>query len=83
MVAGLGSPDLNKEPFETMANTIDINRILAFEQGELDEDEVIDLFQDLVNSGLAWQLQGHYGRTARDLIEAGYITPPEVSHVRR
>lgn len=57
-----------------MTDTLD--RIIAYEQGELDEDEVIDLFQDLVNTGLAWQLQGHYGRTAARLYEAGLINLP-------
>ena len=31
-----------------------IDNIIAYEQGELDEDEVIAMFQELVNSGLAW-----------------------------
>ena len=48
--------------------------ILLYEQGELDDEGVIALFQELVDSGLAWQLQGSYGRTARDLIQAGYVT---------
>jgi hypothetical protein len=48
--------------------------IIAFEQGELEHEDVITLFQELVNSGLAWQLQGSYGRTAMALIEAGEIT---------
>jgi hypothetical protein len=57
----------------------DIEVIVRYEQGELEEQEVIDLFQSLVNSGLAWSLQGHYGRTAMDLIEAGLVERPHVS----
>lgn len=52
-----------------------IDQIIAYEQGDLDDDATVTLFQDLINSGLAWQLQGHYGRTANALIEAGYCTP--------
>jgi hypothetical protein len=55
---------------------MNIADIIAYEQGELTEDEVIALFQNLVNSGLAWTLQGHYGRTAAAFIEAGLVTPP-------
>ena len=51
-----------------------LDKIMAYEQGELDEDEVIELFQELVNSGLAWTLQGHYGRTAVAMIDAGLVT---------
>jgi len=52
-----------------------INQIIAYEQGELDQEQTIELFQDLINSGLAFQLQGSYGRTAVALIEAGYCEP--------
>jgi len=45
--------------------------ILAFEGGELTEKELIKGFQDLINNGMAWTLQGMYGRMATDLIEAG------------
>ena len=37
------------------------------------EDEVIEAWQHLVNTGLAWQLQGFFGRTAEALIEDGLI----------
>jgi hypothetical protein len=49
------------------------NQIMAYEAGELDEDQILDLFQNLVNSGLAWQLQGHYGRMAASVVEGGLI----------
>lgn len=48
-----------------------IDQIIAYENGELNEEETIELFQSLIDSGMAWQLQGHYGRTAAALIEAG------------
>jgi hypothetical protein len=51
--------------------------ITAFENGELDDDQVLDLFQALVGTGLAWLLQGSYGRTAAQLIDAWLIGVPE------
>lgn len=35
------------------------------------EEQVIDAWQTLINSGLAWQLQGWFGRAAANLIEQG------------
>ena len=49
--------------------------MMAFENGELDEDGVVELFSNLIKTGLAWQLQGFYGRTAQSLIEGGYLSP--------
>lgn len=54
-----------------------INRIIDYENGKLDEDETVSLFQELVDDGLAWQLQGSYGRTAQSLIDAGLVTRGE------
>ena len=48
--------------------------IIAYENGDLTHDEVIDGFQNLVDTGLAWKLQGHYGRMARRLLENGEIS---------
>ena len=42
----------------------DIDDILRYEEGQMTEDEVLELFQRLIDSGAAWSLQGHYGRTA-------------------
>lgn len=53
-----------------------VTQIIKYEQGEMDEDEWIAFFQQLIDNGLAWSLQGHYGRTAHSLIEAGYCTAP-------
>lgn len=51
-----------------------VGRIIEFEDGELSDDEAIELFAELIKSGLAWSLQGSYGRTARDLIAMGLIS---------
>ena len=45
--------------------------IMDFEGGELTQDELVAGFQELIDSGLAWRLQGVYGRTANRLIEMG------------
>jgi hypothetical protein len=51
-----------------------IGFIIDFESGELGAEELINGFQQLINSGLAWQLLGCYGRTATALINAGHCT---------
>lgn len=49
------------------------SQIIAYENGQLEEADVIELFSNLLNSGLINHLQGHYGRTAQALIDQGLI----------
>lgn len=42
------------------------------------EEEQVEAWQHLVNTGLAWQLQGWFGRTASHLIASGIIQKKEV-----
>ena len=51
-----------------------VDKIMAFEGGDLSDNEVIELFSELIKSGMVWQLQGFYGRVARDLIKQGYLS---------
>ena len=56
---------------------MNVNDIMKYEQGEMTEKETISFFQGLINSGAAWQLQGHYGRIAAHFIEQGFCKPPD------
>lgn len=48
-------------------------KIIAFENGELTQVQVLELFSYLIRAKLVWKLQGNYGRTVNSLIEAGLI----------
>jgi hypothetical protein len=50
------------------------SRIIAYEMGELDDTETLELFAELIRTGMAWALQGSYGRTAKCLIESGVVS---------
>ena len=50
-----------------------VDKIMAYECGEMSELEVIEFFQELIDQNLLGAFQGSYQRTAKALIEAGYI----------
>jgi hypothetical protein len=50
------------------------DKIIAYEEGMLDGAGMVYLFAELVRNGMAWSLQGHYGRMASRLIETGILT---------
>ncbi len=41
---------------------------------QVTEEQYIQAFQSLIDSGACWQLQGWYGRTAMALIESGHCS---------
>ena len=49
-------------------------QIIAFENGELDDDQIVTLFQELCDSGLIYDLQGSYQQIAQQLVNEGLIT---------
>ena len=53
------------------------DQLIAYEEGQITDDEEIAFFQHLIETGTCWQLQGHYQRVGATLIEAGLIKPPE------
>jgi len=48
-----------------------VGHMMDYESGRLPQAQSIELFQRLINTGMAWQLQGQYGRTAAMLLEKG------------
>ena len=56
-----------------------VSQIMAYENGEMEEPEMISFFQFLLDSGMIYSLQGSYQRTAQQLINAGLIEQPKQS----
>ena len=50
-----------------------VDQIMEYESGMLSDPETLEMFSEMVRSGAAWSLQGHYGRTATSLIEDGWL----------
>ena len=48
-----------------------VDKIIKYEQGNMTNEETIKFFQELIDSGMAWKLQGWFGRQAMFLIEQG------------
>ena len=54
-----------------------LDQVVQYESGQLDEPTTIALFQGLIESGLAWSLPANYSRTAYELIDLGVCRPVE------
>ena len=64
-----GSEDINMTYHEVKKNAVGLAE--GWIEGK--DSEVIEAWQYLVDSGMAWQLQGWFGRTATHLIREGII----------
>ena len=47
--------------------------LVGIDETELTKEMYLEAWQHLVDTGLAWQLQGSFGRTAKYLIDKGVI----------
>jgi len=54
-----------------------VDQLIAYEEGQITQNEEVASFAHLVETGVCWQLSGHYQRVAATLIEGGLIKPPE------
>ncbi len=64
------------KPSEDFANAMSLSNmqvLFDYEEGKLDTIQSLLLFSELLKSGLVWQLEEHFQRTARDLIQGGYL----------
>ena len=57
-----------------MAVGVKITDITKYEAGEMTDEEVVQFFQDLYDSGVWHQLQGHYQRKMNELVQAGLVS---------
>lgn len=52
-----------------------MDAIMLIESGDPETttmEDIVEAFQVLIDSGVVWNLQGFYGRTATKLIESGH-----------
>jgi hypothetical protein len=58
-----------------MEAEMDVYTAVAIAEGmqEADDEETLDAYQYLVDTGIIWKLQGSFGRVAQHLIDAGLI----------
>ncbi len=58
-----------------METKMDMYTAVAIAEGmqEADDEETLDAYQYLVDTGIIWKLQGSFGRVAQHLIDAGLI----------
>ena len=70
-----------KKTAEKDAHAVDrVGQIMRFEEGEMNDDEIINFFQSMIDDGSVWSLQGSYGRMAQQLIDEGICHHAKEQH---
>lgn len=54
-----------------------VNQIMKYERGNMDFEEEIEMYQELLDTGIIFKLQGHYQRRATVLLQSKLITMPK------
>lgn len=60
-----------------------VGKIIDYEDGNMNEQQTIDFFQFLYDTGIVWDLQGSYQRELRHLINTGKIQEHKESNDNR
>jgi hypothetical protein len=50
-----------------------IDQMMEYESGELSDQETLNMYSEIIQHGMQYSLQGHYGRTASALIQDGWL----------
>jgi len=50
-----------------------VEEFIDWENGDMSEENEIKFFQKLLDTGMAWTLQGMYGRRTVELLNEGYL----------
>lgn len=64
----MSTENKNQTPFDV------VSAIIEYEAGEMSEEDTLKLFSHLIKTGMAWTLQGSYGRAAKSMIDAGFLS---------
>jgi len=54
-----------------------VDKMIAYEMGDMNEEQAVEFFQELLDRRLIDSLQGSYQRTAATLLELGHIEQKE------
>jgi hypothetical protein len=63
---------------KVMTKKMDVSKAIDIVEGlrdPNDEYEALEAWQVLVDTDMAWKLQGRIGRTAQEMLDYGYLRP--------